>query len=60
MSKKGNMQGYSGIGDEMRTRRGRGEDEDEDKGEGEDKDKDKDKGEVGSMTRMRMWRRRGR
>ena len=29
VSKKGNTQGYSEIGDETRTRRGRGEDEDE-------------------------------
>ena len=31
MSKKGNMQGYSEIGDKMRTRRGQGEDKDKDK-----------------------------
>ena len=35
MSKKGNTQGYSEIGDEMRTRQERGEDEDEDEDEDE-------------------------
>ena len=43
VSKKGNTQGYSEIGDEMRRGQGRGEDKDEDgvrTRQGKDKDED--------------------